>query len=195
MNIYRSRNNKKINSQIEVNNIEKFESFINGQAKEPYKKLRIGLSSVGKSGCGIISSYNALLLLGKNPSFSDMLDEFEANHSLVLAGVLGVHIFFIYTYFKKLGYNLKFYILPSKKKLDVVCKLHRANIVLFFHGRGNHYVCVDYMAEKGLYRILNRYSNSTGAMYLNSLKGLSKNNAKSRKIALVLFCIGIENNK
>lgn len=65
---------------------------INGQALEPYAKLRIGTNTFENAGCGPIAVYNALVVSGVDVSISEVTFKLDASATL-FNGALGTNPF------------------------------------------------------------------------------------------------------
>ncbi len=110
--------------------------FIYDQEAEDIADLRFGFFKSSFNGCGWIATYNALILLGKNPKAEEIISEYELTGA-VLGGVFGVHPFAVSNYFRMRGYKVK--TTYNAQKVDEVAKEHTANILFYWHSSGAHY--------------------------------------------------------
>ena len=60
---------------------------VNGQGRDEYKDIEYGLSNFGKSGCGVIAVFNAMLLIGKQLSLRSVINYFSGPMTMRPFGV------------------------------------------------------------------------------------------------------------
>lgn len=64
-----------------------------GQGNEPVSSMLFGGNKVSNTGCGVISLYNSLKLLGRHRNLSDIIHEFDLNPSSKTTGLIQQLIF------------------------------------------------------------------------------------------------------
>ena len=82
-------------------------SVIDDQDEEPYGSMPLGNSTIGAMGCGIVATYNALLLMGDYTSFYDVWTYFTSSPlKLAKGGKGGISVFTVASYFTDHGYEI-----------------------------------------------------------------------------------------
>ena len=119
--------------------------------------LRVGFSNTAFSGCGWVATYNAALMLGRHYSPADIIYRYELSGAFC-GGFLGINPYSVINYF--FYRYCKVTVTYDINKYDAIAKRNRANILVFTHSRGAHYVAVKWIG----YAFIgyNTYSNSTG---------------------------------
>lgn len=134
--------------------------FLNGQAIGELKMMRYGLSTVGKSGCGTLAAYNALLALGHPEPLAKVIREMEV-YCCSVFGFLGSFTFMLPIFFRRRGISCKLR-LSYRKTFE-----SRYAVVAFWTKRpifsGAHIVFLE--QTDGKLTVYNRYSNR-GSAYL-----------------------------
>lgn len=135
--------------------------LIYNQNKMPEAHKRYGLRSSSNTGCGWVATYNALVLLGRNPEPQKLIKYYES-HFPIVNGNFGTFILNVVKLFKELKYEVK--VTDNKSRFDELAK-NSDVCVMFYHWRkkfsfGAHYVALHY--NDGLYTGYNTFSNSDG---------------------------------
>ncbi|MBQ6569517.1 MAG: hypothetical protein IJL87_04605 [Clostridia bacterium] len=141
--------------------------IVNGQSNEQYAKIKVGLSNMSNSGCGVIAAYNALKLLGKEASLAAVALEFELNRMFFLFGFFGTKPKRIGDFFSKHSVDFE-----STKSMDELCQLifpGRVFVLAFWNSGkifdGAHFVTVKCENHRR-FVVYNAFSNSkTGKPY------------------------------
>lgn len=131
------------------------------QKKIPKDTLRYGLRSSAATGCGWISAYNALRLMGYSPNKTAIVKYF-AHQIPVLNGNMGTFILSPAMFFKRFGFTVT--VTAKKSRYDEIAKNSDAAILYYWWAKkykiGAHFVAFHY-TEKGFVGY-NTYSNSKG---------------------------------
>ena len=130
--------------------------YIYNQKTGPASLLRVGFSNTAFSGCGWVATYNAALMLGRYYSPADIIYRYELSGAFC-GGFLGINPYSVINYF--FYRYCKVTVTYDINKYDAIAKRNRANILVFTHSRGAHYVAVKWIG----YAFIgyNTYSNST----------------------------------
>ena len=160
--------------------------FIFNQYNIPKDKWRYGFRPSAITGCGWIATYNALKIMGHNPSPEMLIRSYERQMPLI-NGNLGTVIFSPALWFRKRGYQVKTVI--DREKFDEAAKNADACLVFYRWIReykgGAHFVALRYDGEN--FFGYNVYRNSTGPEHLGrSLDGFLK---RRKYFGAVLFAI------
>ncbi|MBR5485616.1 MAG: hypothetical protein IKV41_03810 [Oscillospiraceae bacterium] len=122
------------------------------------KAYRYGLFGSDYNGCGWISAYNALKLLGEDPSIPAVIYEFERYS--VLFGTLGSTVLGFSHYFKNKGYKTAQLVSPNIQKVENFIHNHDASIIFYFHPapfKGAHFAAAAPFENKIIFfNALNR---------------------------------------
>ncbi len=93
---------------------------------------KLGVSTISHSGCGVIATYNALLTLGENTTFDEVLAYYNKNwYSLDCAGLAGMRPDVVATYFREAGYTV--HITDSRDGIDVLSRSADACILYYMY--------------------------------------------------------------
>jgi hypothetical protein len=111
------------------------EGFIINQGM--MKEIPFGWFDTKDKGCGWISAYNLMKMVGKETSMERC--ERELEKGALLGGLIGENLFNLYFWLKKQGLNISMS-LPSNR--DCIRKIASSycGIILYNHSRGAHYV-------------------------------------------------------
>ena len=130
------------------------EGFLNGQATEELSGLRYGLSTVGKTGCGTLAVYNALLMLGHPEPLPKIIREMEL-YCCSCFGFLGTMNLMLPIFFRRRGISCRLRF-SYRKAFE-----SRYAVVAFWTKRpvfsGAHIVFLT--RENDGFQVYNRYSN------------------------------------
>lgn len=126
------------------NYYETTNGFIFNQKDEiGIKNYRFGYNTIGPVGCGLVATYNALLLLGDKMEFYDVIREFETN-GVMLQGCCGTHPLAIVQFFTKRGYDVN---IAFNNFDDIADNENIVNIMYYKHSYWEHYVTIKYEDE------------------------------------------------
>ena len=132
------------------------------------RKLRFGFFKSSFNGCGWVAIYNALRLMGKDPSAGKLIAELEWTGAM-LFGILGTWPYSVAHYFRLRGYKVR--VTYRAEKYDEKAKESEVNIIWFFHKKGAHFVTLKWYGER--FEGYNTYSNSiTRDSWGDSIEGL-----------------------
>jgi hypothetical protein len=82
-------------------------NYILDQDNNLIGSLPLGSSTVGRMGCGVVATYNALLSLGDYHTFDEVYKYYTSTpHRLAGNGEYGISFFTISSYFSDLGYKV-----------------------------------------------------------------------------------------
>lgn len=156
----------------------------------PKDKWRYGFRSSAVTGCGWISVYNALRIMGYNPD-AEILIKFFEHQVPVLNGNTGTFVLSPAMFFKKFGFPVT--ITVKRNNFDNIAKQSDASIIYYWWHKGvkigAHFVALHH-TSKGFVGY-NTYRNSKGPdNYGDSLEEFID---KRRYFGVVL--IGIKNKK
>lgn len=142
------------NQQITSDASNYFEStngFIFNQMHKRISGHRYGFNAVGPYGCGLVATYNALLLLENQPesqnvipmNFYDVIREYEQS-GLLAYGCWGLHPLAIAQFFIKRNYDVNIIFNDFNDIVDNENIENIINIMFYLHNTGNHYVAIEY---------------------------------------------------
>ena len=135
--------NSSINVEEECKEAYNKDGYILSQ--DEFVRMRIGLSNMKDSGCGVISIYNAMLALDMHTELIDIISFMDADRNRVIAGaLLGVAPWAIMDYF--LSNNILPIASMSEDQIISNSKFADANIILYLRDpiiNGAHYVMYD----------------------------------------------------
>ena len=135
--------NSSINVEEECKEAYNKDGYILSQ--QEFVRMRIGLSNMKDSGCGVISIYNAMLALDMHTELIDIISFMDADRNRVIAGaLLGVAPWAIMDYF--LSKNILPIASMSEDQIISNSKFADANIILYLRDpitKGAHYVMYD----------------------------------------------------
>jgi hypothetical protein len=149
--------------------------FIYNQGNDPVKNMKFGGTKVSDTGCGAISIYNSIRLLGKHKYLSDIIFEFDINPtSKTIGGLLGIGSIITYPpwFNGALGaspFGVEDYLIYHDFKPSMTfdqseflswAKKDRVFIALYWHGKGAHYVALQ-ADGNGTYTTYNWRSDHT----------------------------------
>lgn len=127
----------------------------------PKNELRYGFRTSAATGCGWISVYNALCILGYNPKPDTVKRYFEKQIPL-LNGNAGTFILSPAMFFKRFGFRVK--VTVNRKEFDAAASDADVCILYFWWKKhaiiGAHFVAL-HKTEKGFVGY-NTYTNSKG---------------------------------
>lgn len=120
------------------------------QHDENIDALPYGATCIGTSGCGPISLYNVLVLLGRNASLYNILRDFEKNKYIILNGRFGTNPHILGQILKKYQLNYDFY--TDVNALEARMQEHDLAILAVWNDRSNlfkgaHFFVVQKLAE------------------------------------------------
>lgn len=150
------------------------DNMIYCQKDIPKEKWRYGFRSSAATGCGWISVYNALCIMGYKPNAEKIIRYFERQIPL-FNGNTGTFILSPAMFFRKLGFKVD--VSANINRFDEMAKSHDVSILYFWWRNGlkigAHFVAVK-NTPKGFVGY-NTYKNSTDAdFYGKSLKTFIK---------------------
>lgn len=156
----------------------------------PKEKWRYGFRSSAATGCGWISVYNALRIMGYNPTAAMLIKYFERQIPL-FNGNTGTFILSPAMFFKKFGFPVT--ITANRNNFDNIAKQSDACILYFWWRRkakiGAHFVALHH-TPKGIVGY-NTYRNSKGP----DRWGTSIEDFINQKKYFGTVLIGIKNRK
>lgn len=105
--------------------------------------LHFGNTKFGPNGCGIVATYNALIMLGNRTDIADINRECEIN-GVSVCGSISFYPAYLVRYFKSKGYTV--YVTYDKNKFDNnnTIKNAKANIIYYTKPKNGHYVAFNY---------------------------------------------------
>lgn len=127
--------------------------YINDQEASPVADYRLGFASVAHGGCGPVAIHNALVTLGQNPSFRDVVNYFNGidMSRLCAFGLLGTLPHEIVSFFEKKGCSVV--TTDDLDEIDAHSQTADACILWYWYNNdgnvGAHYV--EYHRENGQY--------------------------------------------
>lgn len=173
------RRNAAFNRQFQVS------GPINGQGLSPVKDMRYGISSISRTGCGVIAVYNALLLLGNPHRFHDVIAWGEQKAAAAF-GLLGTLPWKPKRLFQRLGYTTA---AVTDEALFDRCA-QDADVCLFTYWnqkglirQGMHTVCLQY--QSGVIDVYNLFNRYAGVSHKPTLKEWTASGIGP----VVLYCI------
>lgn len=148
--------------------------YIDNQDEEPYSSMPMGESTIGKMGCGIVATYNALLSLGNYTSFSDVYDYYTSKpYRLVSNGKGGISAITVASYFLNQGYMVL--VTCDPERIDQCSANAGASIMLYNYTSGSfangnlkvsgHFV--EYSSYNGGYMGRNTSENGGNAVFMS----------------------------
>ena len=148
----------------QTNYFKNTNGFILNQTEEKLHQYRFGFNQVGDEGCGLVATYNALLLLENQTesediipmSFHDVIREGE--QSGLLAYSLGLHPFAIAQFFIKRDYDVNIIFSDFDDIVDNENIENMVNIMHYSHPKGTHYVAIKY--EDEIFKGYNTFCNN-----------------------------------
>ena len=136
--------------------------LIHNQSGIPAGQWRYGLRASSATGCGWITAYNALCLMGYRPRAEKVIAWFEKSVPFV-NGNLGTFVLTPAAFFKKLGFGVR--VVTKRQEFDRTAR--ESDVCLLFyrwHKKlkfGAHYVALQY--KDGRFFGYNTYRGSQGA--------------------------------
>lgn len=126
--------------------------FIFNQKATVIRDYRYGFNTVGPYGCGLVATYNALLLLENQTEsqniipmeFHDVIREYEQS-GLLAYGCFGLHPLAIAQFFIKRDYTVT--ITFNTDDFNYTAQNNSVNIMFYLYGTSNHYVAIEYEDE------------------------------------------------
>lgn len=156
--------------------------FIFNQTSDIVCDYRYGFNTVGPYGCGLVATYNALLLLENQTeaqnvvpmNFHDVIREYEQS-GLLAYGCWGLHPLGIAQFFIERDYDVN--ISFDKMIYDTAIQNSIASVLFYTYDFGNHYVAVEHDAKE--YLIYNLDSNTNVYVYDKTIENFvsSKNSS------------------
>ncbi len=145
------------NKQVTNNLTGYFESnngFIFNQRANEMHQYRFGFNHVGNVGCGLVATYNTLLLLDNQTDshniipmyFHDVIREYEQIG--LFAYNMGVHPFATAQFFIKKNYDVNIIFSDFDDIVDDENIENIVNIMHYTHRYGTHYVAIEYENPK-----------------------------------------------
>lgn len=146
--------------------------FIFEQNAEELHQYRFGFNQVGNEGCGLVATYNALLLLENQTesehiipmSFHDVIREGE--QSGLLAYSLGLHPFAVAQFFIKRNYAVNIFFNDFNREASDESAV---NIMHYTHSYGTHFVAIKY--ENQSFKGYNAFNNNYDDINFDDLEG------------------------
>lgn len=135
-------------------------NFINGQGLKPYADIKFGFLTFKHNGCGPIAVYNLLLCLNQKASLEKIIYDTKFFFTFFSRRTFRHHCIRSWLLLKKRGSKNQSRAFSVREKAEGYLKKHGCGILLYFHGRGSHYVAVQhgkYNDDK--FTIYNRSSN------------------------------------
>jgi hypothetical protein len=103
--------------------------------------MHLGFNTINRDGCGLVATYNALVMLSANNEspiqLYDIIQEFEIN-GVHLYGLFGATPSGIVKFFKTRGYNVT--ITYDVNQFEDKTINSDANILFYTHTTGGHYI-------------------------------------------------------
>ena len=159
--------------------------LINGQGLLPVSGMRYGMVNIAWSGCGIISVYNALLLLGNPQPLTDVIAWGDLKASRIF-GLFGTSPGKTKHLLQKMGYIVD--TVSDKSQFD--SRARKADVCLFTYWNqkgsirhGMHTVCTRYY--NGFLEVYNLFNSSPETARKNSFDEWNA----SGIAPVVLYCI------
>ena len=141
--------------------------YIYDQNSGKAAQIWFGVRKDSSMGCGWVATYNALRMLGARIHPSQIVLEYESNCS-VLIGKLGLPYNAIVNFFRIRKYRVT--VSKNVKDFDKTAKKNKANIILYAHSSGPHFVALYWNGSN--YAGYNTFSGKTSATnWGNSIKG------------------------
>ncbi len=108
------------------------------------EKLKLGYIGADYNGCGWISVYNAMKMIGKQQSVADVIKFFDNWQNTILFGVFGVNPAAISNYFMEKEVECEWSFLGEgiTEYWENMAKNSSACIVLYAHNQGAHYAAL-----------------------------------------------------
>lgn len=160
--------------------------FINSQGLKPYADIKFGLLTFKRNGCGPIAIYNLLLRLNSETDLKKIISDIKRFLPLSVDGLLGTSVIAVLYCLKINGIRTKVVPFPFLKRAEKYLKKHGCGILMYFHGKGSHYVCVQHNKyNDGKFTVYNRSNSYPFETKMDSLEFLYKMNKVF--IPLLLF--------
>ena len=110
--------------------------YILDQDDAPFSEIKIGNTTIGENGCGIVAIYNALLSMGKHKPFLDICAYFSENPLMIsFGGKYGLSAMAVASYFSNNGYKVLVSFDPNE--IDACSSSADAAILLYNFVSGN----------------------------------------------------------
>ena len=104
--------------------------------------LHFGNTKFGPNGCGIVATYNALIMLGNKTDIADINRDYEIN-GVSVCGSISFYPAYVVRYFKSKGYTV--YVTYEEDNFDTdTIKNAKANIIYYTKPKSGHYVAFNY---------------------------------------------------
>lgn len=117
--------------------------------------LRYGLLGSDRNGCGWISCYNALKMLGDPRPAEEIAADFQKG--LLFGGLLGTNVLALVWYLSREGHQVHVSLFPPH--FERLARGAGANILMYWHKRGAHFAA--FQREGGLFHFYNAaYGNA-----------------------------------
>ena len=111
------------------------DNYIYDQDDPSVADMRFGVATVGHGGCGAVATYNALISLGVDAEFSDVLAYYNEymGMRLSLNGLTGMAPSQIVIFFRKMGYRVL--VTDNANKIDAYSKTADTSIMWYMYSR------------------------------------------------------------
>lgn len=145
---------------------------VNGQSY--YSNWRFGAQTFDYNGCGVIATYNVMVLLGRNPSLAQVTYDIESGHGALAWGYLGTDPLHPYKYFQDNGIKVEQYLTYNNfNKSFVNMQMSQYAMICFWNNKndirdGAHFVAVQKISENK-FAVYNYISNRQTIFYKTSL--------------------------
>lgn len=125
--------------------------MIHRQGNDPAANLRVGITTVGKTGCGMVAAYNAVQLMGDYQHPADIIYALDKRGGLRALGLIGYNARAITSYLNELGYDAT-YRISKPASYDALIMDSNVMILQYYWLRtaksifepGGHYVTIVY---------------------------------------------------
>ncbi len=108
-------------------------------------RFKFGVSTLDYNGCGVVATFNSLLVLGKYIDLYKIIYWYEARSGALAGGALGLNPAYIPLFFKSYGYSVKLY----STLRDANIKSSTVSILLYVTpGNKMHYVTAKWSNNK-----------------------------------------------
>ena len=160
--------NQQLTSYIsdKLNYFERTNGFIFNQKATGIYDYHYGYNKVGPYGCGLVATYNALILLENQTEsqniipmdFYDVIREYEQS-GLLAYGCWGLHPLAIAQFFIKRDYDVNIIFNNFNDIVDNKNIENTVNIMFYLHNTSNHYVAIKY--DEGIFKGYNTFCENT----------------------------------
>ena len=135
-------------------------TLIDNQNQSPANLILMGttpgLNEGWYNGCGWISAYNALIILGNPVHPAEIVNHFEVNRGAVMGGILGTFPHAIERFFVDMNYDVTHTLFPQvSANLDEIIRASRVSILAYSHTRAAHFIAIEYREDLGVFIVYN----------------------------------------